>query len=298
MARAAAKDHLAWIRNNSEALEDDRERLSLDAAKELTDAQEKLVRYLMEREEKAAALDAVREQLTTLENEPELKDFYAERFAVRKILASLLSGTGQQDAAAKEVETGATALLQAARTNLANAWSEMAERLDQISEAQVSVGKFAAAVEADRQLISLLEVQSETTASEVDLDRRAEAYVGLTWHLLLAKRFAEVVAASRKGLEIQASEREKALISTNLAHGLLFLNRVGEARKVYETWKDKPIGEAENGGTKLFAEGIIDDFNKLQEAGFTHPAMASIHLDMEVVVKAQRQRQLASPPKL
>jgi hypothetical protein len=278
-----ARKRLDWARNNSMAYAEDKKKYERNAAKEVVVSQEDLVSFYMRRKEWEQALAEARDELKTLETEPELKYFEGDRFAVRRRIATLLANLGQTDAALQEVETGAAAILAWSQEELGASWKQLAQRYKQVASARADVGNIPGAVEAARHAVMLLEHQAQSPAGAADASAQARAYLELSWHLIFAKRFAEAEGIARKGLTLPVSEEEMALLNTNLAHALLFHDLVDQAREVYEAWKDKPVGK-----DKIFAASILEDFDALENAGLKHAAMPNIRTSMRAAVEAQQ----------
>jgi hypothetical protein len=87
----------------------------------------------------------------------------------------------------------------------------------------------------------------------------AGAYLSLSWHQLFAERFADAQATAEKGLQLEVSDVDKAQLSANLAHALLFQGQIERAREIYEKWKSTSV-ESKADNPKLFAQVVLDDF--------------------------------------
>ncbi|MDR4516077.1 MAG: hypothetical protein MRK00_01580 [Nitrosomonas sp.] len=101
-------------------------------------------------------------------------------------------------------------------------------------------------------------------------------YVSLSFYQLFAGDFQGALTSSQKGLELDSNYLP---LYTNYAHALLFLGYENEATAVYREHKGKII---KNTG-KTWNEIIINDFNRLERAGISHPEMKQIRKELQVI---------------
>jgi tetratricopeptide (TPR) repeat protein len=100
--------------------------------------------------------------------------------------------------------------------------------------------------------------------------KKGDHYLGLAWYELFKRDPREAIAASLKALEL--SPANAAMIKINLAHGYVFDNQFEKAKAIYLKNKDAKLRDDQ----RTFREVVLDDFNKLEEAGVTHPDMEKI----------------------
>jgi hypothetical protein len=275
---ASARRELDWAR--SATIVDEKEHTVAAAAQAILQAQKELTQFNLNQRRFPQALGAARQQLEIFATIPEVDPTSADRFEAQQDIAAALTGLGQPEAAAREVEIGAAALLGAAR-------DVRATRYRQVATARAKLGTYAGALEADQQSVAVLKPRADSGESPAAPRALVNAYLGLSWHAVLARQFREAATASEKGLVLATSDEERAFLSTNLAHALLFQGFVDQARDVYETWKTKPVAVAKAGQERptLFADAVLEDFDELQRIGLTHPAMPAIQASMRAASK-------------
>jgi tetratricopeptide (TPR) repeat protein len=111
---------------------------------------------------------------------------------------------------------------------------------------------------------SPLSRRSQAEAIELDDPTNGEYYIELGWYQLFNRKPRESIAASLKALEL--SPDDAVLIKGNLAHAYLFDNQFDNAKAIYlENTAVKFVDDE-----RTFSQGVLDDFNELQEAGITH----------------------------
>ena len=105
----------------------------------------------------------------------------------------------------------------------------------------------------------------------IDADKKADqlemALVSIAWDSLMLRDFKKALDASQQAVTLQPND---LVPKTNLAHALMFLGRVDDAKAIYFAH----ISESLQG--KTWSAVIQDDFGKLATAGVTTPAMADI----------------------
>ncbi|NRB53619.1 MAG: tetratricopeptide repeat protein [Saprospiraceae bacterium] len=100
------------------------------------------------------------------------------------------------------------------------------------------------------------------------LNRLANAYGSLSWHLLLVKHFKESEEAVLKALEYDGSE---IWVNTNLFLAYLFQGHFDQAVEICNQLKDKPFNDE-----KSFREVFLEDLQELENLGILHPDMKKI----------------------
>ncbi|GEO10794.1 hypothetical protein SAE01_32900 [Segetibacter aerophilus] len=93
---------------------------------------------------------------------------------------------------------------------------------------------------------------------------------GLSWYLLLNRRYAEAEQAAREALtpwftKTGLYDKEMEYVNANLAVALLLQNKFEEAKKVYLSLKGKSYDD------RSYVSMFLDDFAQLEKADITHP---------------------------
>jgi len=91
---------------------------------------------------------------------------------------------------------------------------------------------------------------------------RADGWGALSFYLLFAGKYAEVIEAAQKGLELDPTQ---TWIKTNLLQGQLYSGRVDEAKKLYA----ENAALLSNG--KPFKQALLNDFEDFKKAGLAPP---------------------------
>jgi tetratricopeptide (TPR) repeat protein len=102
-----------------------------------------------------------------------------------------------------------------------------------------------------------------------DLQSSADKIGGLAYDFVLARDFATALEVSELVISIAPN---KIWLRTNLAHALMFLGRVDEARSLYLRYR----GEKKVDDEKPWETIVLDDFAEMRKAGLTHPLMDEI----------------------
>jgi tetratricopeptide (TPR) repeat protein len=97
-------------------------------------------------------------------------------------------------------------------------------------------------------------------------DITAGALASLSWFALFARQYAEAIAAAERSNKLKPD----LVPQSNRAHALMFLGRTAEAKAIYLAHKGEPL----NG--KTWEEVIVDDFDKLRNAGINNSLMEEI----------------------
>jgi hypothetical protein len=105
----------------------------------------------------------------------------------------------------------------------------------------------------------------------------AGAWASGSWYKLLNHRPDLAEQYAREALRLKDEDllspnsHVGKVASANLAHALLFSNRVDEAEKIYNAIKDTKIDKS-----KSMKESIAEDYLVLRSLKFTHPGMCTI----------------------
>jgi TPR repeat protein len=118
-------------------------------------------------------------------------------------------------------------------------------------------------------VLSIQWAKKAVIAPTANASVNASAKLTLSYSSLFVRDFAGALSASEEA--IQLLPKNLAPI-TNKAHALMFLGRAKEARELYLTYKGQRVAE----GAGLWEDEILNDFDKLEKAGVTHPQMAEI----------------------
>ncbi|MFL6798055.1 MAG: hypothetical protein ACJ8F3_11650 [Xanthobacteraceae bacterium] len=102
-----------------------------------------------------------------------------------------------------------------------------------------------------------------------DLKAIADGLGGLSWRLLLKKDFGAAFEVANQSVTLTP---RAIWMYTNLAHALLFLGRVQQARALYLKYR----GEREVQGSRSWEAVVLDDFDDMRKAGLTHWLMDQI----------------------
>ncbi len=102
----------------------------------------------------------------------------------------------------------------------------------------------------------------------------AEAFNGVAWHALFARKFEKALAAAYRALALNPND---LMPETNRAHALMFLGRTEEARALYLTNRGKRLSKEDN---RSWEDVIADDFTQLRKLGLTHPLMGDIEKEL------------------
>ena len=121
-------------------------------------------------------------------------------------------------------------------------------------------GKYAEAVAANREFVSLVE-KSETASAGKPGSMTAIVLGGLSWYALHARSFDEALAAAERALTLAP---HALWIETNRAHALLFLGRFDEARALYLAHAHKRVSP---GSTKIWDDAVAEDFESCARPG-------------------------------
>ncbi|MDP2103675.1 MAG: hypothetical protein Q8K26_01995 [Candidatus Gracilibacteria bacterium] len=89
-----------------------------------------------------------------------------------------------------------------------------------------------------------------------------------SWYALLHRRFDEAVRLAGKGLK---AAPDSLALQTNLAHGLLFLNRKDKAMEIYVRFIGRKVNDRQT-----WNEVIREDFSKLRKARVDHPGIKDV----------------------
>jgi hypothetical protein len=284
---AVAHERLDFVRNYKgaapprlpEFLTPDLKYITRNALNEFLKGQQDLASFNSDENDLEGALAAERSVLRTLDSESELKSAQTVRFQTRAEIANLLFRLGRGDEAVQEVESAGATSLGARQEELRSDWETFADTLIDVAKARDKVGNPVGAAQAAAQALSALELQQRSPAGPATAETLASACLYASWYLLFARKPFEAATIAQKGLDFKPKEPWPALLNTNLAHGLLFQDRFDEALKVYETWKDKPVGK-----NRRFAQAVLDDFDAFERAGLRHPKMAEIQASMQAAV--------------
>ncbi len=105
---------------------------------------------------------------------------------------------------------------------------------------------------------------------DLDAASVASEYGSQAWRALFAQEYMVAESSSRRGLEIDPSQ---VWIATNLAHALMFQDRIAEADAIYDAHRGAVLVEDQG----LTWEAVVaDDFAQLRAAGFVHPHMDEV----------------------
>jgi tetratricopeptide (TPR) repeat protein len=200
----------------------------------------------------------VRDAIRTLDAQSELADADDLRFGLHRLAAGILSGLGRSDEGLEEARLATAERLRASNAKLRDAWRQIIDTNDTIASYWGEILP-TRAIELIQQLIDALEQEVGSPFGAATKSDLAGAYLSLSWHQLFAQRFADAQATAEKGLQLDVSDVDKALLSTNLAHALLFQGKTERAREIYEKWKSMPV-DAKADNPKLFAQAVLDDF--------------------------------------
>lgn len=146
--------------------------------------------------------------------------------------------------------------------------AELAEVFDAKGQYPSALKAYQDAVGARERAAALIE-KDEAVAKGKPGEATAEALASLAWVALFAREFDQSVVASRRAVELAPGT---LWIETNLAHGLMFLDRTEEARAIYLKYRDRKNVQ----GAKSWPAVVLEDFTKLRKAKLTKPLMGEI----------------------
>lgn len=132
-----------------------------------------------------------------------------------------------------------------------------------------SRGEYTKALAKQRAVVAAIE-KAEIADTGTPGARTADALVNVSWYALFARAYSDALTASERAHKLSPGN---LAAETNRAHALLFVGRVGEARKLYLAHKGKKLGQ---GTDVIWEETIADDFDALQAAGIKHAAFSEI----------------------
>ncbi len=90
--------------------------------------------------------------------------------------------------------------------------------------------------------------------------------------LSMNKEYAPAVEAAKKALTFTTDNKDAAYAEEDLAHAYLMLGKTQEAEKIYRKYIGKTFGDE----ATPWKQFILDDFNRMREAGIESPDMAKI----------------------
>jgi tetratricopeptide (TPR) repeat protein/CHAT domain-containing protein len=125
--------------------------------------------------------------------------------------------------------------------------------------------KYSEALAAQRALSVGIEKLETASGGKPGRDTTS-TLVGLSWHALFARAYAEALAASERALALSP---DLFIADTNRAHALLLLGRTAEAEKLYLRHRGKRVAPPAD---KTWEDVVIEDFDALRGAGFDHKA--------------------------
>jgi hypothetical protein len=149
-----------------------------------------------------------------------------------------------------------------------DAQRDLATSLGKIREAEWQAGDRAAALAAAEEHVAIdreLYKADQTPAAKSDL---AGALGGLSFALLCTNRSQDALDRAQEALALDPAMLRNAAFR---AHALLFLGHVDEAKAIYLSDKDKPIGDG-----RTFAQAVKDDYAMFRKLGIDLPAMKQI----------------------
>ena len=268
-------------------LSEDKARMIRDAARDLVSEKEQLARFYLRRKEFVEALSAVQDAIRTMDAQPELADANDQRFGLHKLAAGILGGLGRADEGLEEARLATAERLTASNTKLRDVWRQIIDTNDTVTSYWGTIGIQTRAVELAQQLVEALEIEVQSPFGAVSESDLAGAYLSLSWEQLFAKRFADAQATAEKGLQLEVTDVDKAQLSVNLAHALLFQGQIERAREIYEKWKSMPV-EAKADNPKLFAKVVLDDFAEFDSNDMLKgiDAVSAIRASMEAALAA------------
>ena len=112
---------------------------------------------------------------------------------------------------------------------------------------------------------------------EAHTDSLAGAWASGSWYKLLNHRPDLAEQYAREALRLKDEDLLSPnsdvgkVASANLAHALLFRNRIDEAEKIYNAIKDTKIDQS-----KPMKDSIAGDYSVLRSLKFIHPGMCTI----------------------
>lgn len=138
---------------------------------------------------------------------------------------------------------------------------------DEIPGLRANADKFInQAIEYQKKIVSDLEQEGQDPSEELPGE-----YLNLSWYQLHGRDFTGALASAKAGKEWDPSHLP---LDTNLAHALLFLNRLEEAKQVYFQHMGKPLAG------KTWQAIILDDFDQFEQWDITHPEMTTIRFHL------------------
>ena len=130
--------------------------------------------------------------------------------------------------------------------------------------------RWSEAAAAMRELTDFLEATDEL-GSDFRKAALARYLLSLSWYQLNAGDFTAALASAERGLQVNPEDFE---LDTNRAHALMFLGRHEEADALYRKHIGQLLGE------RKWETAVLEDLDKLEAAGRTHPAFAGVRSAM------------------
>lgn len=134
-------------------------------------------------------------------------------------------------------------------------------------------GSYVEALALQRALVARTEADEMAGAGKPG-PKTADALGNLAWYALIARDFAEALAASERARALAA---DQVWIESNRAHALLFLGRLQEARQIYLAHKGARLTEQSG---KTWEDMIANDFEELRKRGLAHVAFDEIATEL------------------
>lgn len=136
-------------------------------------------------------------------------------------------------------------------------------------------GSYAQALALQRTMVARIEA-AETADAGKPGPKTADALGNLAWYALIARDFAEALAAAERARKLAP---DQIWVDTNRAHALVFLGRMQEARRIYLAHKGAAL--TKDGG-KTWEGMLADDFEELRKRGLAHATFDEISAELQL----------------
>ena len=179
------------------------------------------------------------------------KTWFEKELAIRERLASAAPGNTE------------------AQRNLAISCGALGNVAAQAGDGAAASTWFGKAADLLRKGLPAIEA-ADTKETDAPGPRTADELNMIAWGLLFTGDFHGALAATERGHAIAPAN---LLVEGNRAHALMFLGRDAEARTLYLSHRDEPLGA---GIAKTWRQAVLDDFDLFRKVGLGRALMAEI----------------------
>ena len=142
---------------------------------------------------------------------------------------------------------------------------------EQAANSDHKAGNYASAFAHAQNYLSIVEAV-ETKIKSGPGKLTAGACVGLSWHALFVKKFADAASFADRAVQLDPPE---VIALINKAHALMFLGRTDEARALYLAHRGEKIDDK-----RTWEDGVTGDFAELRKAGLSDPLIDEVTRDL------------------